>query len=336
FAQQRLWFLDRMEGGNTTAYTIPVVLLLKGPLDVTIAKRSLNEISRRHESLRTTFDVRPSDGTVEQIIHPCAPVELTLIDISVEPEPLEEARRLAIQEAKTTFDLRVGPLFRAKVLKLGDRDWVLLLTMHHIISDGWSVNLVINELAALYEAYSRGEPSPLVELQVQYADFAHWQRERVSGELLDNQMAYWREWLRGPLPVLELPTRNSRPSAHSLRGSVRVWQLSEHSSQASMKLSRSLGATPFMVLIAAFVTLLYRYTGQEDLLVGTPIANRNRREIEDIIGLFINTLVFRISFSGRPSVRGLLARVKEAALGAYAHQEVPFEKLVEDLQPERD
>jgi amino acid adenylation domain-containing protein len=338
FAQQRLWFLDELEGGRTIAYNIPVVLRLKGRLEQQVLEQCFKEIIRRHDSLRTTFEINRANSETVQVIHHSAPFRIETRDLGDIPEEgrLERARALANDESKSSFNLSTGPLVRASLLRLGEDDHILLLTIHHIVADGWSVGVIIKELKVLYEAFARGEKSPLPELPIQYADFAHWQRNRMQGEVLEKQLVYWRKQLGGRLPVLELPTRGARPSRHTQNGAVRVWELPRDITDGVKSLSQAEGVTLFMSLIAAYKVLLLRYTGQQDMLVGTPIANRNRREVEGLIGLFINTLVLRTDLSGDPSFRELLGRVKEVALGAYANQDVPFEKLVEELQPERD
>jgi amino acid adenylation domain-containing protein len=338
FTQQRLWLLNEMEGGDTIAYNIPIGLRLQGKLDVTILERSFGEITRRHDALRTTFQMNPQSGVPEQLIHSWQPFHLPVAEVSGNDEAEQEQhlRSLAGEESQRPFNLRTGPLMRALLLRRAADQHVLVITMHHIVSDGWSVGLIINELATLYEAYSQGRPSPLAVLPIQYVDFAHWQREWMTSEVLAQQLGYWREQLKGPVPVLELPTRGPRPSAYSTRGAVRVWRMARDLSDGAKALSQREGVTLFMTLMAAFKVLLYRYTGETDMLVGTPIAGRNRREVEGLIGVFINTLVLRTDLSGEPTFRELLARVKEVALGAYANQDVPFEKLVEELQPGRD
>jgi amino acid adenylation domain-containing protein len=338
FAQRRLWFLDELEGGSTISYNIPVVLGLRGQLDRQVMERCFNEIIRRHESLRTTFETNRATGDSEQVIHHSTSFRFESIDLSDTPEGrrLERARFLANDEAQRPFNLRTGPLLRASLLRFADNDHVLLLTIHHIVSDGWSVGVIIKELKALYEAFTRGEKSHLPELPIQYADFAHWQRNRMQGEVLERQLGYWRTQLAGQLPVLELPTSRPRPARHTQNGAVQVWELPREITDGVKSLSQAEGVTLFMTLLAAFKVLLLRYTGQQDILVGTPIANRNRTEVEGLIGLFINTLVLRTDLSGDPSFRELLARVRELALEGYANQDVPFEKLVEELQPERD
>lgn len=342
FGQQRLWFLDELEGGNTIAYNIPVVLRLYGRVDVQTLERSLGEVIRRHEALRTTFRTNPNNGEPEQVIQSWSPFAIEVINLGErkEEDREAEARRLAREEGQRPFSLSNGPLIRARLLTLDPTDdhadHVLLLTMHHIVSDGWSVGVLMKELATLYENYLKCEESPLPDLPVQYVDFAHWQRNRLTGEVLDQQLSYWRAQLGGQLPVLELPTLGSRPPRHTIDGAVRVWNLPREIADKARTLSQGEGVTLFMTLVAIFKVLLNRYTGQEDILVGTPIANRNRRETEGLIGLFINTLVLRTDLSGQPTFRELLKRVREVCLGAYAHQDVPFEKLVEDLHPDRD
>ncbi|MBV9124651.1 MAG: amino acid adenylation domain-containing protein, partial [Planctomycetes bacterium] len=334
FAQQRLWFLDQLEPGHPF-YNIPAALRLTGALDVTALERSLAEIVRRHEVLRTTFAVE--DGRPVQAIAPELTLSLPVVDLSGLPaaECESEVRRLAWEEAQRPFDLTRGPLERVTLLRLGDREHVLLLTLHHIVADGWSIGICLRELAALYTAFTSGRPSPLPELPIQYADFARWQRQWLQGDILDNQLAYWKERLAG-VPALELPTDRPRPAVQTFRGATCSWMLSDKFSRRLQGLSRREGATLYMVLLAAFQALLHRYTGQDDIAVGSPIANRTRAETEGLIGFFVNTLVLRTDLSGNPSFRELLARVREAALGAFAHQDLPFERLVEELQPRRD
>ncbi|HHH41043.1 MAG TPA: non-ribosomal peptide synthetase, partial [Chloroflexi bacterium] len=335
FAQQRLWFLDQLEPGSPF-YNIPTAVRLTGPLDVAALERSLNEIVRRHEALRTTFPT--VDGRPRQHIAPELTLPLPVIDLRGLPEAEREAQalRLATEEAQRPFDLAQGPLIRALLLQLDDDDHIALLTMHHIVSDGWSMGILIQEIAVLYDAFAQGRPSPLPELSIQYADFAAWQRKWLRGEVLERQLSYWKERLADLPPLLELPTDRPRPAVQTFRGRTRSFVLPEALSRAIRELGRREGATLFMTLLAAFQALLYRYTGQERFAVGTPIANRNRAEIEGLIGFFVNTLVLRADFSDNPTFRQLLKRVREVALGAYAHQDLPFEMLVDALQPERD
>lgn len=334
FAQQRLWFLDQLEP-NTPVYNIPDTHSFKGPLNLAALERSLSEIVRRHESLRTTF--HSIDGEPVQVIAEPQPHKLEVIDLSDLPEPQreEEAHRMANEEAQQPFDLTRGPLFRFRLVRLSEERHFLLLTMHHIISDGWSLGVFGRELATLYQAYNAGESSPLPELTLQYADFAVWQREWLQGEVLEKQLAYWREQLGGELPVLELLTDRPRPAVQTYRGSAVDLELSLEARERLRQVARESGATLFMTLMAGFNVLLWRYTQQEEILVGTPIANRNRSEIEGLIGFFVNTLVLRSKLNPEISFREFLAQVRETTLGAYGHQDVPFEKLVEELQPER-
>ena len=335
FAQQRLWFLDQLTPGNFT-YNILIGVRLTGTLDGRALERSLNELVKRHEVLRTAF--KTINGQPVQAI--ASNLELKILEIDLrslpETERSREVERLIATEAKLAFDLSQAPLLRAKLLQLSDSNWVLLLSTHHIISDAWSMGIFIQELATFYQAFCTGKPSPLPELSVQYADFASWQRQWLQGEVLETQLAYWKKQLGGNLPVLNLPTDRPRPAVQTFRGAVHKFTIPKAIAEEMTKLSQREKATLFMVLLAAFKTLLYRYTGQEDILVASPIANRNRREIEELIGFFANTLVFRTNLSSNPTFKELLASVREVALGAYNHQDLPFEKLVEILQPERD
>ena len=334
FAQQRIWFLDQLEP-ESPLYNIHTGVELSGPLNVSVLQRSIAEILRRHEALRTTFAV--IDDRPVQVINKSAVFKLPVHDLQ---ELDESQRRLRVsawaeESARQRFDLTTGPLLRASLLRLGETEHVLLLTIHHIISDGWSVGVFVRELAALYEAYAAGCPSPLQELPIQYADFARWQRSWLQGERLEEQLSYWRAQLADVPPLLELPTDRPRPPVQSYRGAHETLLVSESLSRSLKELSHREGATLFMTLLAAFSTLLYRYSGQRDILVGTPIANRNRAETEGLIGFFVNTLIFRTRLSEQMTFRELLGQVREVALEAYAHQDLPFEKLVEELQPER-
>lgn len=335
FAQQRLWYLNQLEP-DSASYNLPSPVRLRGKLQVEALQKALTEIVRRHESLRTRFGW--SNRMPVQIIDAPSVVLLPLLDLSAVDEPKREgeAVRIAQEEAERPFKLSDGRLIRARLLRLNDDDHVLLLTMHHIVSDAWSLGVLFRELGSLYEAYSQGAPSPLPELPIQYADYAIWLRDWLKGETLDKELDYWKQRLGGRLPILDLPTDHPRPKMMTLRGRVRSRMLSKELSSALDALCRREAVTPFMVLLAAFKTLLLRYTGLEDVLVGTPVANRNRVELEQLLGFFVNTLVLRTDLSGGPTFRELLHRVREVTLGCYAHQEVPFEKIVETLQPERD
>ncbi len=334
FAQQRLWFLDQLEP-QRAIYNIPDSHYFEGSLNLDALERSLSEVVRRHESLRTTFQTIAGEP-VQVIAQPQA-VKLEVVDLSELPaaERETEAQRLADEEARQPFDLTRGPLLRVRLLRLADTEHVLLLTMHHIISDGWSIGVLGRELEALYTAYCAGRSSPLADLPIQYADFAVWQRDWLQGEVLEKQLGYWRQQLGGELPVLELPTDRPRPPRQSYRGAIEGLELSGEVRQRLKEIGRESGATLFMTLLAAFNVLLWRYSGQGEILIGTPIANRNRAETEDLIGFFVNTLVIRTRMNGGMSFRELLEQVRETTLGAYEHQDMPFEKLVEELQPER-
>jgi amino acid adenylation domain-containing protein len=334
FAQQRVWFFDQLEP-NSSAYNMSIAVRLEGKLDVAALERALVKVVRRHEVLRTTFSAG-DDGLPVQFVHPTPshwPLPITDLSHLSLPEP--EIRRLIAEEAAQPFDLEHGPLMRTALLHLDETDHVLLLSIHHIISDGWSMGVLVREAAALYEAEIEGRELALPELPIQYADFAAWQREWLQGDVLGEQLNYWLTQLEGAPPALELPTDRPRPAIVSYRGGRAEFLVSLEVTERLRELSRGEGATLFMTLVAAFNTLLYRYTGQDDIVIGTPIAGRNRSEIEPLIGFFVNSLVLRTDLSGAPSFRELVARVKEVTLHAYAHQDLPFEKLVEELQPER-
>ncbi|MCL4850895.1 MAG: amino acid adenylation domain-containing protein, partial [Bryobacteraceae bacterium] len=334
FAQQRLWFLDQLAPGSSF-YNVPAAVPLRMPLNATLLERSLNEIIRRHEVLRTRFVT--VDGQPVQVIAEALAVEVPLVDLRHFPEGERqaEATRLANVEARQPFDLTRGPLLRASLLRLQDSEYVFCLTVHHVVCDGWSMGLLFQELNQLYTAYALGRPSPLEELPVQYADYAMWQREALEGEVLEEQLEYWRKQLAG-IVALELPADHARPATPSYRGGQVEVRLPRGLTGRLKALSQREGVTLFMTLLAAFQILLERYTGQEEVVVGSPIAGRNRAEIEPLIGFFVNTLVMRTRLEGNPGFREALHRVQEVALGAYAHQDLPFEMLVEKLQPERD
>ncbi|HEU4593896.1 MAG TPA: condensation domain-containing protein, partial [Pyrinomonadaceae bacterium] len=334
FAQQRLWFLDQLEPGSV-AYNMPTALRLTGRLDVPTMERTFGEIVRRHEVLRTRF-VEVDDSPV-QVITPASEVSLPLTDLGhlAEGEREAEAQRLTQEEARRPFDLAAGPLLRAALLRLSEEEHILLVTMHHIVSDGWSMGVLVREMTTLYSAFTSGEESPLEELSIQYADYAAWQRQYLSGEVLDAQLSYWRTQLGGAPALLELPTDRPRPPAQTYRGARHSFTIPAELTSHLTALSQEEGCTLFMTLLAGWQALLSRYSNQEEVVVGTPIANRTRVETEGLIGFFVNTLALRTDLSGEPSFRELLGRVREVTLGAYAHQEVPFERLVEELQPER-
>jgi amino acid adenylation domain-containing protein len=370
FAQQRLWFLDQLIPGNTI-YNVPTIIRLTGSLNTFALEQTFNEIVRRHETLRTTFMV--SDGQPLQVILPSLIIFPSTFDLQPLPPDKREvkAKKIIAAEIERPFDLSSEPLLRVIVIVLSDTEHILLMNMHHIICDDWSIGVLIRELGTLYAAFRNAKLDaeldaiycvstlPLPELPLQYADFAHWQREWLQGEVLQNQLAYWRQQLNS-ISMLHLPsdTRSAlafgfpngvRSSAesfgHALRtrshtqtfdGATQFLEVPKHITDALQTLSQQEGATLFMTLLAAFQILLYRYTHQEDIAVGSPIANRNRSEIEGLIGFFVNSLVLRTDLSGNPTFRELLSRVREVTLGAYSHQDLPFEKLVEELHPDRN
>ena len=334
FAQQRLWFLNQLEP-KSAAYNITAALRLTGALDTTALERSLSEIVRRHEALRTTFVAR--DGEPTQIIQPAQAVTLPLFDLSQLPATQREqaAQQLLAQEASRPFDLATGPLLRAGLIRLSAEEHIAALMMHHIISDGWSIGALVKEVRALYEAYSTGKESPLAELPIQYADYAVWQREWLQGAVLDEQLSYWRRQLRDAPAVLELPTDRPRPRVQSYRGAHEMFEVSAGLTNELKALCRREGVTLFMTLLAAWKVLLHRYTGQDSIPVGSPVANRGRAETHDLIACFINTVVLHTDLSGNPDFHELMRRVREVTLEAYAHQDLPFEVLVEALAPER-
>ena len=333
FAQQRLWFINQLEP-ESALYNVPAALRLQGELDVAALERSLQEIVRRHEVLRTSF--RLERGEPVQVISADWRIALPVNDLSLlaADERMEVAERLANEEAERPFDLSSGPPLRCELLRLAKRDHVLIVNMHHIVSDEWSEGILLRELTALYEAYSQGAESPLEELEAQYADFAIWQREYLSGDELDQQLAYWKRQLAG-MRALDLPTDHPRPAVASHRGGFLPLSLSVDVTSKLVELSREEGVTLFMLLLAAFKALLHKYTGLDDIVVGTGVANRNRSETENLIGYFVNHLVLRTSLRGAQTFRELLGRVREVTLGAYAHQDLPFEKVVEAIRPER-
>ncbi|MCY1022989.1 non-ribosomal peptide synthase/polyketide synthase [Pyxidicoccus sp. MSG2] len=335
FSQLRLWFLDELERGSP-AYNISAAVRLEGPLDAAVLERCFSEVVRRHETLRTAFISR--EGVPVQRIASTLPLVLPFVDLSQLPAAERDAAvaGLAREEARRPFDLSTGPLLRVTLVGTGAHEHVLVLVLHHIVSDGWSMGVLVKELGALYPAYLRGAASPLPELPLQYSDWARWQREWLEGGALEAQLTWWRERLTGAPSALELPTDRPRPSAPSFRGHTVPARLSRTLSEDVKALAKREGLTPFMVLLAGWQVLLGRYAGQQDVCVGTPVAGRTRAETEGLIGFFVNTLVLRTELKGNPGFRELLGRVRETTLGAYAHQDVPFEKLVEALRPGRD
>lgn len=334
FAQRRLWFIDQLAPGNPV-YNVPMVLRAKGRIDLDALRRSVNEIVRRHEVLRTSFP--RVDGAPVQVIAPTLRVPMEEVDLSGFPseEREREARRLADIYARDAFDLSQGPLIRGGIFRLDEDDHVLVLTLHHIVCDGWSFDVLMREAVMLYMAYSQGQESPLIELPIQYADFAAWQQRMLQGSTLEGQLQYWREQLKD-IPTLELPTDRPRPAVQTHRGQKYVFRLPAELSRELSTLSGREDGTLFVTLLAAFQVLLHHYSRQEDICVGSPTANRNRKEIEGLIGFFVNMLVMRSDLSGNPTFREHLSRVRKVALRALANQDVPFELLVQELHPERD
>ncbi|MFP2934551.1 condensation domain-containing protein, partial [Pyxidicoccus sp. 3LG] len=328
-------FLDQLEPGSVQ-YNMPTALLLEGALDVAALERAFSELVHRHESLRTTF--ASHQGEPVQVIHPASALKLPVVDLRDLPESqrLSEARRMASEDALRPFNLSTGPLMRVSVLRLGEQEFALVLNLHHIVSDGWSSGVLVREVVALYEAFAAGQTAPLPELPVQYADYAVWQRQWLQGAALDVQLGWWKQQLTGAPPHLELATDFPRPPVLTHRGATAPVELPRELSESLKALAQREGATPFMVLLAAFQVLLSRYSGQEDVVVGSPIAGRRHAETEGLIGFFVNTLVLRARPEGQRSFVELLRQVRETTLGAYEHQDVPFEKLVEELQPVRD
>jgi amino acid adenylation domain-containing protein len=338
FAQERMWVLHHLDPTNPS-YIMPDAVRLQGPLDVSALRQSFEEIVRRHDVLRTTF--RMTERGPEQVVAPEQAIsqflDFAVVDCSEMPanEAEAAARSLAAAEAVTTFDLSQGPTLRIRVIRLNAEDHIILFTMHHIASDMWSLNIFAREIMMFYEAFSQGKPGLLPELPIQYADFAIWQRELLQGETYEEQLSYWKRHLKGGPALLELPTDRPRPRIQTFRGSSQRFVLTDALSKPLLALTRQEDVTLFMTLLTAFYILLHRYTGQKDIVLGTPMAGRNQSETEGLIGFFINTLALRTQLSGDLSFRQLLKRVREVVLGASEHQDFPFEKLVEELQPER-
>jgi len=334
FAQQRLWFLDQFEP-NSAFYNIPSAVRLIGDLDEAALRRALNEIVRRHESLRTHFVA--ADGEPLQVIADQLDLPIPLTDLSHLPAPEREARarQLTQKDAQTPFNLATGPLIRAALLRLEASEHIVLFTMHHIVSDGWSIGVLVNEFAAIYSAFVQNQPVPLPELPIQYADFAHWQRQWLSGDVLQRQLDYWTAQLSDSATLLTLPTDRPRPAVETHNGAALSFKISAQTAAGLNTLNKQTHTTLFMALAAAFDILLARYSGQDDICIGVPIANRNRAEIEPLIGFFVNTLVLRTHIDSTASFADLLQQVRATTLDAYAHQDLPFEQLVDTLHLER-
>ena len=335
FSQERLWFIDQFEPGNVV-YNIPSAVPWKGPIDFHVLKKSVNEIVRRHETLRTSFIVKNRQPV--QIIAPPGDIDMPVIDLSRmgEVEKRRESQRLTDEETRLPFDLSEGNLFRMKILRLESAYHILLITFHHIIADGWSIGVFFNELSALYQAFGAGRESPLGELPFQYADYAHWQRNYLSGSLFDEQISYWKNQLREMPFLLKLPIDKKRPLIQTYNGAMESFTLNEAVALRCKQMALDEGVTLFMLLLSFYTILLMKYTGQEDIVIGSPIANRNRSEIEGLIGFFINTILLRSKPAGSKRFLEYLKEVRKMNIEAFAHQEMPFERLVEEMQPERN
>ncbi len=335
FAQQRLWFLEQWKP-NSALYSIPFSVQLTGALDVEVLRRSLNEIVRRHEILRTAFVMRQDEPV--QVISPALNIEAPLVDLSAlaeEPRKVE-LNRIRDADARQPFDLTHVPLLRCKVFRLSPREHLLFINAHHIIFDGWSADVLLKDLAQIYRAYSAGNPSPLPEMALQYADFSEWQREYLQGEVFQKQLAYWKAQFDPAPPILELPADHPRPVTQTHNGASWEQLLPSDIGARLEEFCQQERVSQFMLFLAVLDVLLYRYTGQPDIVVGMPIAGRNRSEIEGMIGFFVNMLPLRVQMDGAMTFRDLLKQARQVALDGYEHQDLPFEKLVEALGMERD
>jgi hypothetical protein len=323
FAQERLWFVHQLEP-QSAAYNVPRAIRIRGNLDLNDLRRCLNQIVARHDTLRTHFAL--VEASLRQIVDEEVNIELPVIDLSALPEDERalRAKELIEHEAALPFDLSNGPVMRARMLRFAAADHLLLVMMHHIVSDAWSAGIFFQELTAFYKN------SPLAPLKLRYTDYAEWQREWLQGDVLEERLHYWRDNLKDAPAVLDIPTDRPRP-AETTRGASCNISISESLTHELRELSSASGATLFMTLLSAFSVLLHRYSGEDDIVIGTPIAGRNREEIENLIGFFINTLPLRIDLAKNPTVKSLLARVKQTAVEGYDHQDLPFEKLVEEL-----
>ena len=334
FAQELLWLVDQLSPDKVN-YTVPRIMRLKGPLNVAAMERTLTTIVERHEVLRTSITV--VDGAAVQTVRPANPITIRVIDLTSEPIAAREARGIeTVKELiQRPFDLSRDDLLRPTVIRLADDECIFLLESHHIASDGWSKGVLFNELETLYAAHCQGQPCELPELPIQYSDYAIWQRETLSDLVLKDELAYWRQHLTGAPALLEFPSAKRRPSAQSFQGKGQRFHFSKELLDAAQQFSAREAATLFMTLLAAFDAFVARYSGQTDLVIGTPIAGRNRPEQEHLIGYFTNTLALRTDLAGDPTFREVVKRVRQTALSAYEHQELPFEVLVKELRPDR-
>jgi len=332
FAQERLWFIDQLTP-DSVAYNASNGMHLGGALSVATLEQTLSEIVRRHETLRTKFSL--VDDEPVQIIQVAQPHSLPMVDVSRLSEVEQKVQSLAAMEAQRPFDLSQGPLLRSWLIRLSPSEHVVLLTMHHIISDGWSMGVLVEEVSTLYQAFSGGGLSPLAELRIQYADYTRWQRQYLKGDVLRSKLNYWKKQLHQAPPLIKLATDRPRPPVQSFRGAAQSFRLPAETTEALQEICRERGCTLFMALLAAFKILLHRYTNDEDIVVGTNVANRNNSQLEGLIGLFINNLVLRTRLTGNPSFYEFLEQVRQVCLQAYIHQDVPFEKVVDELRVER-
>jgi acyl carrier protein len=332
FGQERILFLDQSQPGSAL-YNLSDIYPIAGRFDQAALERSLSELCRRHESLRTTFQV--VQGRPVQVIGDASPVTLPVVDLSREPNPEAAASARSIEEGQRPFDLARGPLFRAVAFRLNSERHQVQLTMHHIITDGWSINVIRRELQILYDAFTVGQRSPLEDLPVRYADYAAWQRQRMEGPLLTRQLSFWKQQLMGAPHAVRLLTDRPQPSVPSHRGATQSRLVTAELAEGLRRVAQAHGASLFMTLFAAFSLLLNRESAERDLVIGVAVANRSRPELEGVVGLFANLLALRIEVDGRERFEQLLGRVREVTLGAYEHQELPYEKLVETLRPER-
>ncbi len=333
YAQQRMWFLDRLEHGGS-AYNVPLLTRMRGPLDQAALEHALDALIERHESLRTSFTI--VDGVPHQVVRPAEPAGLELRDVTDAPDPEAKAREIATESARTSFDLSAGRLFRATLVRFGPEDHILAFTLHHIITDAWSMGVLARELGELYAGFLAGEAVTLPELPIQYGDYAAWQQQWMDGGGLEQQLEYWKRKLAGAPSLLELPTDKPRRAAPTFRGATLEAVFAPELLDGLRALGESEGATLFMTLMAAYAILLARYCGQDDIVIGTPVANRNRVELEGLVGLLVNTLPVRVELGERPTFRELLRHVREVSLEAFSHQDLPFEKLIAELNPDRN
>ncbi|HEX8185064.1 MAG TPA: condensation domain-containing protein, partial [Blastocatellia bacterium] len=335
FAQQRLWFLDQLVPGSP-AYNVPAAVRLTGSLNVATLKRALDEVIRRHEILRTSFSTQ--EGQPVQVISESVENRLPVIDLRdlSEQQRQQQAEEIAREESQRAFELSKGPMMRARLVRVGEQEQILVVVIHHIVSDGWSVGIMIKEMAEIYERKERGEEVRKEELKLQYADYAVWQREYLRGEVEERLVGYWKKQLKGVERGMELGTDRARPPVQSFRGALRLFEIDSSLTRGLKEISRREGVTLFVTMLAAFKVLLHRYTGQDDIVIGTPAAGRSRVELEGLIGFFVNTLVLRTDLSGDPSFKELLIRERDVLLDAHAHQDIPFERLIDELQVKRD